>query len=464
MGKKQRDCIGCGAPVGFIGREYCCRCMQGIRDAAARQPCPGCGQNLILQATGRCVRCSRRCSECGGPVKARDATVCRPCVRKAERQAAKAECPRCGSLGFIRADTGWCGTCSRPGPPKKPPRICRVCGEVRRHAGLGMCGPCWQRDEGRAQIRGDHLLEELADPPVWLPAFVGYLADRHCPARAAAMIGLLAKLLNDENPNNPQAVLERGRRPGRSMGSLARAMQDFFVERGLALPTDQAERLAAGRRQRRIDAVPAPLRPAVQAFSTEMMKNKQRARAAATRPRSDQTIEMTLGALRDLAVFLDSHRGKSDWSLVDVHDLEAFVDALPKTRSHSISLLRQFFRFARSRRIVLVDPTRGLTRNAPRGFTGQTLTLNKQRDLFRRWTSDPAVHPHEALMGLLALLHGASGAEVRMLCSDDIDPIHRSIRLANDRSQCRWIRRPGRRCNTASCIVNPSTRETLTWS
>jgi site-specific recombinase XerD len=293
-----------------------------------------------------------------------------------------------------------------------------------------MCGPCWQRDEGRAQIRGDHLLEELADPPVWLPDFVDYLADRHCPARAAVMIGLLAKLLNDENPNNPQAVLERGRRPGRSMGSLARAMQDFFVERGLALPTDQAERLAAGRRQRRIDAVPAPLRPAVQAFSTEMMKNKQRARAAATRPRSDQTIEMTLGALRDLAVFLDSHRGKSDWSLVNVHDLEAFVDALPKTRSHSISLLRQFFRFARSRRIVLVDPTRGLTRNAPRGFTGQTLTLNKQRHLFRRWTSDPAVHPHEALMGLLALLHGASGAEVRMLCSDDIDPIHRSIRLA----------------------------------
>jgi hypothetical protein len=85
------------------------------------------------------------------------------------------------------------------------------------------------------------------------------------------------------------------------MGSLARAMQDFFVERGLALPTDQTERLAAGRRQRRIDAVPAPLRPAVQAFSTEMMKNKQRARAAATRPRSDQTIEMTLGAGEILA-------------------------------------------------------------------------------------------------------------------------------------------------------------------
>ncbi|MEU0029649.1 hypothetical protein [Streptomyces sp. NPDC006335] len=60
-------------------------------------------------------------------------------------------------------------------------------------------------------------------------------------------------------------------------------------------------------------------------------------------------------------------------------------------------VLGRFFRFARTRKIVLVDPARGLTATGPSGFTGTTLTLDQQRLLFRRWTTDPAVHPHEAL-------------------------------------------------------------------
>ena len=96
---------------------------------------------------------------------------------------------------------------------------------------------------------------------------------------------------------------------------------------------------------------------------------------------------------------------KFDWSVVDRHDIEAFVAAAGSGR---ISLLRNFFRFARHRRIVLIDPTRGLTRNTSRGFIGKTLPLDRQRVLFRRWTTDPTVHPHEALLGVLALLHAAS--------------------------------------------------------
>ena len=195
MGKKQRDCVGCGAPVGFIGREYCCRCLRGFREAAAKAPCPACGTDRVLiEATGRCVRCSRRCTECGGPVKARDATVCRPCLRTAEREAAKTGCPRCGRPGFLRAETGWCGPCSRPAPQKGPPRVCVVCGELRRHAALGMCSLCWQKNPDRAEVRGEHLIAELADPPLWVPDFVAFLADRHCPSRAATMVGILARL------------------------------------------------------------------------------------------------------------------------------------------------------------------------------------------------------------------------------------------------------------------------------
>ena len=431
MGKRQRDCAGCGAPVGFIGREYCCLCMRGFREAAAKAPCPGCGlDRVLLEATGRCVRCSRRCTECGGPVRARDATVCRPCLRRAEREAAKARCPRCGQSGFLRAETGWCGSCSRPAPPKGPPRVCVVCGELRRHAALGMCSLCWQKNPDRAVVRGEHLMTELAAPPVWLLDFVAFLAGRHCPSRAATMIGVLARLLADDHPNDPHAVLDRARRPGRSIGSLARGLQDFFTEQRLASPTDHPERLAAGRRQRRIDATPQSLRPAVQAFADSLLQNRQRARTAATRPRTDHTIEAALRTVRDLAVFL-THRDKADWALVDVSDIEAFIAAAPGAGKSRLTHSRQLFRFARTRRIVLVDPTRGLSVSTPRGFTGTTLTLDQQRELFHRWTSDPAVHPHEALLGVLALLHGAASIEVRMIRLDDIDVRRGTVRLGH---------------------------------
>ena len=35
-----------------------------------------------------------------------------------------AACPRCGKPGLLREATGWCGPCSNPGSPKKPPREC----------------------------------------------------------------------------------------------------------------------------------------------------------------------------------------------------------------------------------------------------------------------------------------------------------------------------------------------------
>lgn len=69
-------------------------------------------------------------------------------------------------------------------------------------------------------------------------------------------------------------------------------------------------------------------------------------------------------------------------------------------------MLRQFFGFARAQHLVLVDPTRGLTAKESNGYRGRTLTLDQQRDLLRRWTCDDEVHPHEALLGMLALLHG----------------------------------------------------------
>jgi hypothetical protein len=51
---------------------------------------------------------------------------------------------------------------------------------------------------------------------------------------------------------------------------------------------------------------------------------------------------------------------------------------------------------------VLVDPTGVLVATVASGFRGHTLTLDQQRERFRRRTAEKHVHPHEALVGMLA--------------------------------------------------------------
>jgi site-specific recombinase XerD len=300
---------------------------------------------------------------------------------------------------------------------------------VKRHEGLGLCSACWQRRPERPLVQGTHLVDRLPEPPDWLEGVITHLAARHSPSRACMLITALGRLLEGGHPGHPQALLEHARRPGRSMGSLARALEDYLTAQHLALPTDQAERLAAGRRQRRIDATPGPLRPAAAKFSEHLLAARDRARRARTKPRTDGTIEAALATVRDLACFLAAHRGKQDWALADVHDIEAFLATLPKARKRRLTVPRQFFTFARPQRIVLADPTRDLAATAPKGFTGPTVSLTQQRDLFRRWTTNPVAHPHEALLGTLALLHAASSTEVRLLRVDDIDFDRRAVRL-----------------------------------
>ncbi|MET8537006.1 integrase [Streptomyces sp. NPDC005065] len=300
---------------------------------------------------------------------------------------------------------------------------------MRRHAGLGLCSACWQKHPDRPFIAAENLAARLVDPVPWLGDFVDHLAVRHCASRACTMISTLGRLLDDEHPNHPQALLDRARRPGRSMGSLARALEGFFTQRGLALPTDQAQRLAAVRRRRRIDATPLPLRPQAQAFAESLLRARERALKAGTLPRTDSTIEAALAIVRDLARFLTATRNKQDWALTDVHDIEAFLATMPKARQRRLTVLRQYFRFVRSRKVVLVDPTRGVTAKGPSGFSGTTVAVDQQRQLFRRWTTGIDTHPHEALLGILALLHAASSSEVRLLHVNDLDPINHTIRL-----------------------------------
>jgi hypothetical protein len=101
----------------------------------------------------------------------------------------------------------------------------------------------------------------------------------------------------------------------------------------------------------------------------------------------------------------------------------------PASRARQLTTLRAFFRWARASRLILADPATGIRAGRARGYHPRTLAIAEQRRLFRRWTTDPAVHPHEALTGLLALLHATPSRDLRNLKVSDIDATARTIRL-----------------------------------
>jgi integrase len=293
-----------------------------------------------------------------------------------------------------------------------------------------LCNRCWQRHPDRARNQADNLAASLDDPPWWLGIFAEFAAERFAMGRACGLITGLGGLLTDGGPTHPQALLERARWTGRSTGPLARTLDDFFVSHQLAFGLDQDARLAAGRRQHRVDAAPEPLRLTVRLFCEHMMRSRERALRAGTHPRADSTIEGTLGIVRDLAIFLVDERAKPDWATVQAGDIEVFLNTQPSNRRRRVTALRQFFRWARRTKTVLVDPTTDITLTPRRGFTGDTLTVTEQRRLFRRWTTGDDVHPHEAAVGLLALLHALSLGEIQSLHATDVDLDSHTLRVA----------------------------------
>jgi site-specific recombinase XerD len=427
MAVTYRLCARCGHPVGVAGRQHCARCHYALAHRPDKQPCPGCGQQKALdETTGRCVLCSRVCSCCGQRVGRKGRELCRSCRARAARAAAQQPCPRCGKPGRIRVDTGWCGHCSHPGRPPAPDAACRGCGTVTHLTGAGLCPRCYPRSSHRIAVRAANLAGALGAPPPWLPGFAVYLAPRHHADRACQMITVLGRLLRDGGSVHPQALLDRA---ADASIPLARALEDFFTRDGLALPRGHDEQRAAARRQRRLQAIPSALRPAAEAFAEHELNGRIRARTAGTRPRQHATVEAHLTVVRDLAVFLAAVTAITDWATVSTGDVEAFLATQPTRAAHRLAALRRFFSFAARRRLILASPVTGMKIRQPYGFRGPALTSGQQRQLFRRWTSDPDVHPHEAAVGLLALVHAATTQEIRHLTVTSIDTAASAVHL-----------------------------------
>jgi hypothetical protein len=368
------------------------------------------------------------CARCGAPVKFRDRDLCHACHRRAARETLKSPCPGCGRLRRLRP-AGICAICDRPAVARPAKTItCRQCGEQRRNVGHGLCNRCKLADPDWPFRYGTSLAARIGDVPGWWQALTEFAAARHHPGGAVAILRCAGRVLLADPSAGPRKIADSAVRPDGTPTAEGSALAAFFAGRGLVMPGDQAGRRAAARRQRYLDGIPAKLASAVAAFNDAQLAEQERARRAGRRLLSDITLETRLRILRDLAGHLAASGRITSWAEVTTADLEGFLAARDRNRHQDTYVLRRYFAWARHRKLILIDPARPLRLGPQPGFTGTVLGTGTQRSLLNRWTSD-GTHPHERLAGLLALLHAASGAEIRSLAVTGIDDRNRTIML-----------------------------------
>jgi len=375
----------------------------------------------------------RDCPDCGERRRHHAHGRCSPCYWHAKREAEKERCPGCGERARLKASASGprCRRCRYHEAPRKQPtpRRCRDCGELRRHVAHGLCSACYQRDPAQVGVWLSGAEERLSShTPAWLPGLAAWLLERCAPAVCLRHLRRVEGVLA-AGQERPAALLEaltdRGR-SGRSPGATARLLEAFLAERGLVIRSDESGWLAAGRRARRIARCPQPFRPGVERYLAFLMESRERARRRGERALANNTVERRLDTLAHFGSLL-VEAGVSDWAATSRAHVEAFLPLRRDTASQ-LAVLRDFFRFARRERLCLTDPTKGIRHREAPGFRGRVLAKTEQATLLRRWSSEDC-HPHEALVGLLALLHGASQRELRDLKRADVGERMTSLRL-----------------------------------
>lgn len=260
MAKRQRDCVDCGAPVGFA---------TGCTAAGA---CAACGnrRRKHVALTAACTVCWSRTPAGVGCAHAVASTVVTPCARGDQRAVVQDLPPQTRAarpaknpvLVAAGPDTRALKQVVRPVFPAPTDQAAAPCLPSARPPapGLELCSPCYQRNLDRPLIRAENLMVRLAQPPDRLGAFAAYFAARHCGSKACGMITVLGRLLTDE-----QSQLSAGRagtcpKTGLVDGITGQGVGGLFhrPRAGAAYRPGRA----AGRRQRRVDAVPERLRPA----------------------------------------------------------------------------------------------------------------------------------------------------------------------------------------------------------
>jgi site-specific recombinase XerD len=330
-------------------------------------------------------------------------------------------------MGTVWPEDERCGRCAWLAWRRSIGRVrpCARCGTTTRIAARGLCARCLASRAERAIEYGAGLAERLEIVPAWFDGFVVFCHERFAPSSAVDILRAVGKLLEAAGPCSPTQLVAA------SPSEIRRHLADYFALHSLAALPDVENDRAAARRDNRITATPEPFAEAVGLFAQALVARQERARRAGGRPETDHTIEARLAVLRDFARFLSATRPHVEgWASVGVVDVEAFFAGRARPSGHELIWLRHFFRWCRRKRLVVADPTQGMWLTSNHGFSAQLLTLDEQRGLFARWSSlGTDVPPHEAFVGLMALLHGAACSELRLLRLRDIDAEHHTLQL-----------------------------------
>lgn len=368
----------------------------------------------------------RRCLDCQAPVKFRDRDRCHACHRRAERAALKQTCLECGQSRHLRE--GRCAGCIRAVAPRKPVKTiaCRHCRQQRPNVGHGLCNRCMLADPDRPFRYAASLAKRMRPPPSWWTLLVDFTAARYYPGGTVAVLRETGRILLA----NPATTPHQFRRAAGAAISTSteRVLTAFFTSQSLTLAHSDRRERSALTRQRYLDATPVPFRQAVERYNDSQIREQDRRTRTSRRTLSDITLATRLRILRDLAVHICARRPVTGWAEVTTADLEDFLARRPAARHQQTYVLRRFFAWSKGRRLILANPARTLALGSQPAFTGIVLALTTQRSLFRRWTTD-TTPSKERLVGLLALLHAATNAEIRGLTVADIDLVRQALTL-----------------------------------
>lgn len=369
----------------------------------------------------------RTCLDCPAPVKFRERERCHVCHRRAERAALKRACLHCGRSRHLQ-DDGRCAGCIRAAAPRKAPKLstCQHCGEQRRNAGHGLCNRCMQADPDRPFRYAASMAERMASSPPWWSLLAEFAAARLYPGGSVTVLRETGRILIQDPTVTPHQFRRASGTP--ISASTERVLTAFFISEGLILAQSDTYERAALARQRYLKAIPVPLRPAVVEYNEAQLIEQDRRARTGRRALSNITLATRLRILRDLAAHICASRSVTVWAEITTADLETFLASRIAARHQQTYVLRRFFAWAKARRLILADPARKLTLGPQPAFTGTVLDLATQRALFRRWTTDTSP-VHERLVGLLALLHAATNAEIRTLTIADLDQERQALAL-----------------------------------
>lgn len=332
-----------------------------------------------------------------------------------------AACANCGQVRTVYA-LGCCRQCYEGCDIQAR---CVKCGAVRSRGPdrVRLCAGCHARQPERVFTwLGNRPAETSQKMPPWFLAAATQWAEADLdPGNAIRHLLRLERALLSGATSTEDILAGAASQPnGRATATL---LLEFFTRHDMA-GGHTATAAADRRRQQRVGHIPAAMRRAVAAYIDRLAREQQRASLYGGNGLSDKTINYQLAILARFAEHLAA-RGVPDWAAATAPDIETY---LAKDVIRQLTTIKSFFAFARQRKIILVNPAKGLSVRQRKGYAGLLLTTSQQRDLLIRWQR-PAVDPRERVVGLLCLLHAASNSEVRHLRLADIGADRSTLQL-----------------------------------